>query len=94
MSHPPVNVYERESTELLTVTVKKNNSAITDGVFLTILDSDIRPEITDWNPAIVTTGNKCGILVNNLDVGTYSVWVRVISNPEDAVFRAGTVRII
>ena len=94
MSSFPVNFYERESTELLTVAVQKDKVPVTNDVFLTVIDSDERPLVADWVPAVVTAGGKCGILIDGLAVGTYSVWVRVIDSPEDAVFRAGTVKII
>jgi len=94
MSPYPINVYERESTELLTVTVQKSKLPITTNVFLAVVDSDLRPALGDWKLATITADNKCGILIDNLPIGTYSVWVRVIDLPEDAVFRAGTVRII
>lgn len=90
----PENTYERESTEMLTVTVRQNNTLLTDNVFLSVIDSDLRPEDPDWVPAVVTADNKCGILLDNLAVGTYSVWVKIVHVPEQAVMRAGTVRII
>jgi hypothetical protein len=94
MSSFPVNIYERESTELLTVTVQKNRIPVTNDVFLTVIDSDNRPVESNRVPATITSDNKCGILIDGLEVGTYSVWVRVINTPEDAVFRAGVVKII
>lgn len=90
----PQNTYERESTELLTITVKKVNTVITDGVFLCVIDSDERPDNTDWVPAVITAENKCGILLNNLPIGTYTVWVKIVNIPEQAIMRAGIVRII
>lgn len=90
----PQNTYERESTELLTVTVKKNNLILTDNVFLTVIDSDERPDNTDWVPAVITAENRCGILLENLPVGTYSVWVKIVNIPEQAIMRAGIVRIV
>lgn len=94
MNRLPENTYERESKELLTVTIQKNRLAITEGVFLCVIDSDQRPLESEWVPAIITADNKCGILIENLLVGTYSTWVKVVDAPEAAVFRVGTVRII
>lgn len=94
MSQYPENTYERESTELLTINVQKSNTPVTTNVFLAVIDSDFRPVLGDWKLATITPDNRCGILISDLEVGTYSVWVRVIDLPEDAVFRAGTVRII
>lgn len=88
------NIYERESTELLTVNVQKNKVPVVSNIFLSVVDSDLRPTLADWKPAVITDQNQCGILIDELPVGTYSVWVRVIDLPEDAVFRAGTVRIV
>lgn len=88
------NIYERESTELLTVNVQKNKVPVVSNIFLSVIDSDLRPTLADWKPAVITDQNQCGILIDELPVGTYSVWVRVIDLPEDAVFRAGTVRIV
>lgn len=90
----PINTYERETKELLTVNVQKNKVPLVSNIFLSVIDSDLRPVLGDWKPALITDTNQCGILIDTLPVGTYSVWVRVIDLPEDAVFRAGTVRIV
>lgn len=94
MAIPTVNYYERESVELLKITLKKDNVPITSNVFLALVDSDERPDSGDWVPAIMTTDNKCGIIVSGLPVNTYTVWARVTATPEDAVFQVGTVKII
>ncbi len=89
------NTYERESTELLKITIKKDKfNLVSNNVFLAVIDSDQRPINTDWVPAIITDDGKYGYLLDNLPINTYTVWARVMQAPEDIIWHIGTVRIV
>lgn len=94
MSLPPINIYERESTELLRVAIRKDKNLINTGVFLAIIPLKERPIETDWVIATPLNDGKCGILIDNLAVGTYAVWGRVVTSPEDIIWTIGAIKII
>jgi hypothetical protein len=89
------NIYQRESVELLKITIKKDKlNLVSNNVFIAVIDSDERPVPGDWKPAIITDDNKYGYLLDNLPINTYTVWARVMNAPEDVIWHVGTVRIV
>lgn len=92
---PTINEYERESTELLKIAIRKDKlNLVSNNVFLAVIDSDNRPAPLDWKPAVLTDDQKYGYLISGLALGTFTVWARVMSTPEDVIWRVGSIRII
>jgi hypothetical protein len=90
MGVAPVNVIPRESVEFVEVQVTVDGTPATDQVEVATTLGDARP--TAWQPATVLDG-KTGILIAALPPGTYTVWARVLSVPEQPVTRSGQLRI-
>lgn len=77
----------RETKEFLALTVESNGSPTTN--FETAVAKwPARP--TTWQSAAVL-GAEAGVIIENLSVGTYTVWVRVTTAQEAVVVHAGTV---
>lgn len=88
-----MNVYERESREYLRAVIYKGEELMLDGVYFAVLPLNERPSVDDWQAALVLDG-KTGIIVDDYPVGLYTVWVRVVSDPEDVVKKLENIRVI
>lgn len=81
-----MNRFPRETVEFQPVTVKVDGVLVTDGVQLTITSGSTRPTV--WAPAVTLDG-KIGVMVEGLEVGSYTVWAKVSAVPEVPVVRCG-----
>lgn len=84
-----MNVIPRESVEFVEVKVTVDGAPATDQVEVTTTLGEARP--TAWQPATILDA-KTGLLIAGLPPGTYTVWARVLSVPEQPVTRSGQLR--
>lgn len=89
-----MNIYERETTEIVKISVRKDKSLFNTGIYFAILGTEDRPIETDWVNAMTLSDGRCGILITTYDVGIYSIWARAVVPPEDAIWRVGSIRIV
>jgi len=83
------NIYPRESVEFQPILITLDGVLITD---YTIVETSValpnaRPYT--WIPA-VSLGSNVGLMIQNLSVGTYNVWVRITDSPEIPVINCGS----
>lgn len=81
-----MNTYPRETAEFQPVTVTVDGAPVTTGVQFAVVESGARP--TSWTTP-VTLGGKIGVMVENLDPGTWHVWAQITSDPETPVVDCG-----
>lgn len=82
-----MNTYYKETVEFQEVVVMVDGSPVTDNYHLAIALGSSRP--TEWN-APVTLGDKQGVMIQDLDMGLHTIWVKVTDDPEIPVFPAGS----
>jgi hypothetical protein len=89
-----IQEYLQESTEFAVVEVRRpDGSLVTTGVQVCVLLENTRPTEADWEAAVELDG-KIGVMVTGLALGTYKIWTKVASTPEDVVDIAGTIRVV
>lgn len=88
-----MNTYERESKEFMGVIVRRGKNLVLDNVYFAVLQSNERPEDTDWEPALILDG-RTGVIIEDHPVGTHTVWARVVSDFEDVVKRLGAINVV
>jgi hypothetical protein len=90
-----VNIYDRDSIEFCPVLVDVDGVTPAPGdVEFAIVAYPGRPETADW-VAPVVIDDQMGVMVEDLEVGQYEVWVRVSANPETPVLKSdGGIRIM
>ena len=81
----PTFTYPRETVEFLPLTVKVNDTPVSD-YEVTVLPYRQRP-VTGW-AACATLGSEHGVMVGGQPVGVSAVWTRVSDNPETPVVLA------
>lgn len=82
-----MNVFLKESIEFQPVAVELDGSPYTSFEVCIVLDS-ARPD--GWSPAVVIDGQP-GIMIQDLAIGLYHIYVKINSVPEVPVIKAGTV---
>lgn len=85
------NTYYKESVEFQEVFVTVDGSPAWD-FDVAIVPSTTRPD-DEWSAAYALQGKR-GVLVSDLPIGDYGIWVRVTDSPERPVTFAGRVSII
>lgn len=84
------NTYPRETVEFIPVTVTLDGVAVTDGVEFCVTESNARP--VTW-VAPVELDDLIGVMTDQQEPDTYTVWARVTDNPEIPVILCGRYRV-
>lgn len=95
MGGQPVNIYQRETIDLVSVTTKDYDTVITDNLMYAVVPMGQRPgDVADpWVAPVVLDG-RSGVLVQGLPPGVYSVFVQVTSSPLVPVEPAGQFQVV
>lgn len=85
-------IYPRETKELQPFIVKVDGVEVLTGVEVTVIRPEVRP--TNWSIPVQLVSGGLAVLIDNFDVGTWNVWVRVTTVDEVAVIFCGDFKII
>lgn len=78
----------KETREFNAVTVTLDGTARTTGVELTVIPDDATTRPTNWIPPVVR-GEKIGIMIENLEPGSYRVFARITDAGDQLVRSVG-----